>query len=188
MSDSVDLWRLQGPRDCPAAATAQRTSLLKPSSTSFLDCPQNLFLIRFQCVSKIFYKLVSHPSLAAMHLHHTNMIEEPRQAMVLSRSRSKYSRLGMLRGSKYNGNGWTATSEDDSFFSDILSIETKYELEFVSCGLLCFKDPSSSGCPALLWNPLRGEALELPPSNVNALSCSAEGLQHKTRSRSISLL
>ncbi|PRQ53213.1 putative F-box domain-containing protein [Rosa chinensis] len=128
-------------------------------------------LFRFQCVSKIFYKLVNDPSLAAIHLqHNTDMIEEPPLVMVHSRSASKYSRLMLFRGWKYNGDSWTATSYDDSFSSGILSIETKYELEFASGGLLCFKDSSLSRGPALLCNPLRGEALELPPSNVNSLS------------------
>ncbi|KAL6135442.1 hypothetical protein ACLB2K_067670 [Fragaria x ananassa] len=71
-------------------------------------------LFRFRCVSKLFCKLINDSSLAAMHLHHTDMIEEPSVVMIHSR---------------------TITSRG----------------------------------PALLCNPLRGEAIELPHCNVNAL-------------------
>ncbi|XP_004306040.1 PREDICTED: F-box/kelch-repeat protein At3g06240-like [Fragaria vesca subsp. vesca] len=126
-------------------------------------------LFRFRCVSKLFCKLINDSSLAAMHLHHTDMIEEPSLVMVHSRSASKYSTLMMVPiiVSPYS----ELSFYDGSFSSGLLSIETKYELEFASGGLLCFKDSSKSRGPALLCDPLRGEAIELPlpHCNVNAL-------------------
>ncbi|XP_050379958.1 putative F-box protein At1g19160 [Argentina anserina] len=121
-------------------------------------------LFRFRCVSKSFCKLVN------------DMIEEPPLVMVHSPSASKYSRLMMFRGWKYNGHSWTATNSDVlpyyagySFPPGLLSIESKYELEFAAGGLLCFKDLSRG--PALLCNPIRGEAIQLPDCNAkNVLS------------------
>ncbi|KAK9921738.1 hypothetical protein M0R45_030235 [Rubus argutus] len=121
-----------------------------------------------QCVSKTLLHIVEARSFATLvHLRLRNTashtVAEVPQILLLTRSRANGNLTTILPSHRYDGNALRKNRQ--AIVSEFASSRYDYHVDFVFCNLFFFKDREYGG-PCFLFNPLRGEVLFPPTSNI----------------------